>query len=141
MKRGVFVSRVAAETTTLKDALDTYGKEVTPRKKSAKEELNHIKRWQKRPIAASYLASIRGKDMAKFRDERRAAGLAENTIRLDLALISALYETARKDWGMEGLVNPVRQIKAPDASNKRERRGRIPCARPCGGRCTHPCPT
>ena len=122
MLRGVFVSRVAAETTTLKDALDTYLKEVTPRKKSKVEEENRIKRWQKRPLASSYLASIRGKDMAKFRDDRRSVGLAENTIRLDLALISALFETARKDWGMEGLVNPVRQIKAPGASNKRERR-------------------
>lgn len=122
MKRGVFVSRVEAESTTLSDALTRYLAEVTPRKKSAVEESNRIKRWQKRPLAACYLASIKGKDLAKFRDERRREGLAENTIRLDLALLSSLFETARREWNMEGLTNPVRQIKAPAGSKKRERR-------------------
>jgi len=35
MDRGVFVSRVEAETTTLREALDRYEREVTPGKKVA----------------------------------------------------------------------------------------------------------
>jgi integrase len=122
MDRGVFVSRTEAESTTLHEALERYLREVTPRKKGAEAEASRIRRWQSHSLAKSALARIRGKDLAKFRDDRRTAGRAENTIRLDLALISALYETARKDWGLESLLNPVKMIKAPGGSNKRERR-------------------
>lgn len=51
------------------------------------------------------MASLRGADFSRYREERRSAGRAENTIRLELALISTLYETAKKDWGMEGLID------------------------------------
>lgn len=122
MDQGAFVSRAEAERTTLTQALDRYGQEVTPLKKGADRELDRIKRWQARAIAKCSLAAIRGADLAKFRDELRKQGKAENTIRLELALISALYETARRDWGMEALANPVRMIKAPAGSNKRDRR-------------------
>lgn len=122
MDRGIFLDRSEAEATTLYEALKRYSREVTPRKKGARAELSRIKRWQERSLASCSLARVRGKDLAKFRDDRRAEGKAENTIRLDLALLSALYETARRDWGMEGLANPVRMIIAPGGSNKRERR-------------------
>ncbi len=119
--RGTFIDRREADGTTLEDALERYGREVTPLKKGARAERNRIKRWQAHKLAKCSLSAVRGKDMAKFRDERRAEGKAENTIRLDLALISAMYETARREWGLEGLANPVRMIKAPGSSNRRDR--------------------
>ena len=122
MDRGVFVSRAEAESTTLKDGLERYAAEVTIRKKGATQEMTRIKRWQKSPLGARFLANIKGKDIAKFRDDRRVEGKAENTIRLDLALISHFFETARKDWGTESLVNPVKNIKLPRGSNQRDRR-------------------
>lgn len=122
MERGVFVSRAEAESTTLKVALERYAREVTPRKKGAPRELARINRWKQRPIASRYLATIKGADFAKFRDDWRARGKAENTIRLELALLSQLFETARKEWGMESLGNPVRNIKAPGGSKQRDRR-------------------
>lgn len=121
MKRGVYVSRKEAESTTLKDAFEDYAKQVTILKKGKDRELARIKRWQSRPIAACYLASIRPKDLATFRDERRAEGVAENTIRLDLALVSHLFEVCRKDWGIE-VDNPVRKMRLPGGSKSRERR-------------------
>jgi integrase len=122
MDRNVFHSRAEAERTTLADALDRYGSEVTPGKKGADKERNRIKLWKLRPIAARYLAAIKGSDLAKHRDERRAEGRAENTIRLELALLSQLFETARKEWGMESLVNPVRNMRVPSGSKQRDRR-------------------
>lgn len=122
MDRGVFVSRVEAENTTMATALDRYAKEVTPLKKGAARELDRINRWKSNPLSHRYLATIRGSDLAKFRDDWRAAGKAENTIRLELALLSQLFETARKEWGMESLGNPVRNIKAPAGSKQRDRR-------------------
>lgn len=122
MDRGIFVSRVEAESTTLTVALERYAKEITPRKKGALQELTRIKRWQKHALGARYLASIKGSDLAKFRDDRRNDGKAENTIRLDLALLSHFFETCRKDWSMEGLVNPVKNIRLPSGSKQRDRR-------------------
>lgn len=120
--RGVFVSRVEAERTTLREALEWYQDEVTARKKGAARENVRIARWLKQPLAARPLASVRGTDLAKFRDEWRKAGKAENTIRLELALLSHVFEIARREWGMEALANPVKMISLPGPSNQRERR-------------------
>jgi len=122
MDRGVFISRVEAERTTLREALERYLEEVTPRKKGAAREQVRIERWMDNHLSKRSLASLRGADFAKFRDDWRKTGKAENTIRLELALISHLFETARKDWGMEALANPVKSISLPGQSNKRERR-------------------
>lgn len=122
MDRGVFIDRSEAENTTLAEALTRYMQEVTPSKKGAQRETDRIKRWLEHPLAARFLATIRGKDIAEFRDEWRKSGLAENTIRLEIALLSQVFETARKEWGMESLSNPCRNIKLPGSSAQRERR-------------------
>ncbi len=122
MIRGVFVSRAEAERTTLADALGRYRSEVTLRKKSAHREGVRINYWLSHPYASRSLASLRGSDFAKFRDDRRAEGVSDSTIRLDLALISHLFTVARTEWQMEGLSNPVRSIAMPSPSRKRDRR-------------------
>lgn len=121
MDKGIYVDNTEAQRTTLFEALERYLREVTPRKKGHYAETKRIERWQKHRLAKCSLAGVRGKDLAEFRDARRAEGKAENTIRLDIALISALYETARRDWGMEGLANPTRMLRLPAGSRKRDR--------------------
>jgi integrase len=122
MIRGVFVSRAEAERTTLADALERYRSEITVRKKSAHREGVRINYWLNHPYASRSLASLRGSDFAKFRDDRRAEGVSDSTIRLDLALVSHLFTVARTEWQMEGLLNPVRSIAMPSPSRKRDRR-------------------
>ncbi len=122
MDRGTFVSRTEAEGTTLREGLERYSREITPRKKGAKQELVRIRRWQASVLGERPLASIRGADMAKFRDACRAEGKAENTIRLELLLLHHFFGIARKEWGMESLDNPVAKISLPKGSNTRERR-------------------
>lgn len=122
MDAGIYVDRSEAESTTLHDALSRYLRDVTTRKKSAKREGDRIRAWQARPLARRTLAALRGADFAKYRDDLRAQGLAENTIRLDLALIAHLFEVARKEWGLTGLGNPVRDIRMPAGSRERDRR-------------------
>jgi integrase len=68
------------------------------------------------------LSSIQGKEIAAFRDMREKGGVEPNTIRLDLALISHLFSTAIKEWGMTGLINPVLQIRKPKLPRGRDRR-------------------
>ena len=50
------------------------------------------------------------------------AGYGSNTIRLELAIISHLFEIARKEWGMEGLHNPIKSIRMPSPPAGRDRR-------------------
>lgn len=122
MIRGTWIPTKEAERTTLAEVLKHYLRDITPAKKGKKRETDRIKRWLEHPLASRFLASIRGKDIAEFRDEWRSNKLAENTIRLEIALLSHVFETARKEWGMESLTNPCRNIKLPGSSNSRDRR-------------------
>lgn len=121
MRRGLFIDRREAETTTLLKMLEKYEEEVTPLKKSKKREKSRIARWKLHKLASYSLAGIKPKDIAEFRDKGRNEGLAENTIRLDISFISSVFEHCRKDWGIE-VDNPCRKIKLPRGSNKRDRR-------------------
>lgn len=122
MERGVFVCSREAESTTLAESLDRYEVEVSADKKGAAQERLRIKAWQSHPLARQSLASIRGADLAKYRDKRLAAGKSPNTVRLELAIISHLFSIARKEWGMESLANPVQAIRLPRTSKARDRR-------------------
>lgn len=121
-ERGIWRDSSEAESTTLFEAFTRYAREITPRKKGAKREQARIKVWQAHPLAKRSLASIRGSDVAGFRDASRRRGLAENSVRLEIALLSHVYETCRREWGMENLANPCRSIKLPGGSRARERR-------------------
>ncbi len=120
--RGVFVSRTEAEATTLGEALDRYLAEVTPQKRRPENEAGFVRRWKARPLAHRILATIRGKDIATYIQERRSDGVGANTIRLELALLSHLFNVARKEWGMESLTNPVELVRKPRLPSGRDRR-------------------
>ena len=122
MARGIFVSRQESEKTTLSEALDRYEKEVSSSKKGYNQERKRISQWNRHPLAIRFLATIRGADLAQYRDEKISEGYAANTIRLNLAIISHLFEIARKEWGMEGLANPVKSIRVPIPPKGRDRR-------------------
>lgn len=121
IRAGNMVSTEASRT-TLKEALERYLREVTPKKKGARREQDRVGAWIRNPLAVRFLSQLRGADFAAYRDQRRAEGRAENTIRIELAMISKLYKIAAKDWGMEGLRNPIQSVTMPAGSNKRERR-------------------
>lgn len=121
MLRGSFVSRKEAETTTLREAFDRYLREVTPTKKSAKRETARIRQIQATDIASRPLASVRGMDVAAYRDERLKA-VKPAVVRLEMAAISHLYTIARTEWGMDYLANPCNAARAPRVDNARDRR-------------------
>lgn len=122
MDRGCFVDSREAERTTLAEALERYEREVTPRKKGAKQERLRIALWRRDPLAQYSLANIRGADLAAWRDKRLNAGTSPTTVRNDLALLSHLFNTAIKEWGLESLSNPIEKIKMPTAARARDRR-------------------
>ncbi len=73
------------------------------------------------PLSKRFLASIQGKDIAGYRDSR-LKDVAPNTVRHELAVLSHVFTIAVKEWGMTGLVNPVRQIRVPKSPPGRDRR-------------------
>ncbi len=122
MDQGAYVSREEAENTSFAEALERYVQEITPRKKGARQEGNRIKALEKHALAHRSLASIRGADIASYRDERLAAGKSPITVNNELILISHLFSTARKEWGLESLQNPVSNVRKPRLPSGRDRR-------------------
>lgn len=120
LERGVWRDTAEAERTTLAEALERYEREVTPRKKGAAQEVYKVRALRRLPLAKMTLARIRGADIAAFRDAELAR-LAPSSVTKYLALLSSLFEVARKEWGIE-VENPVRKISKPKFNNKRSRR-------------------
>lgn len=97
-----------------------YEREVTPKKKGAIQEHYRLKALRESALAPRMLASIRGADVATLRDTETARGLAASSVTKLLALLSHLFTTARKEWGIE-VENPVAKIKKPKIDNARTR--------------------
>lgn len=131
MDHGKFVCTKEADKTTLGEALERYAREVSVKKAQPTSEINRIKCWQKHSLALRPLSKIRGKDIADYIDDRQkvvvtrkgqSKPISNNTIRLELAVVSHLFTVAKKRWGMESLENPVTKIELPKPPEGRTRR-------------------
>lgn len=122
MNAGSFVSSKEAEQYALGECLDRYIEEYTPRLKHGARVTAQARRLQKHPLAKRIMATIRSKDIADYRRQRENEGIAANTIRLEFALLSRLFNFARSDWAMESLQNPVQFAGKPKVPKGRERR-------------------
>ena len=120
MIRGMYIKRTDSERTTLLEALNRYEIEVTPSKRGAAIERIRIRAWKKTRLAKLSLASIRGVDFATWRDERLKQ-VAAGTVKRELGTICNLFNIARKEWGFEGLLNPIQAIRLPREPNGRDR--------------------
>lgn len=116
------VGELIAKDMTLHDALADYLRERVPKLKGKAREANRVKAWQREPLAQRFLARVRGKDLAAYRDRRRSEGVADATIRAELMTVSAVYRFAVKELGMESLRNPVKAMTLPGSSEERTRR-------------------
>ncbi|AHI77807.1 phage integrase family protein [Burkholderia thailandensis USAMRU Malaysia  len=123
--RGVFVSRAEAESTTLAEALDRYDREIASSKKGYAQEASLLRTWKNAVVAPRSMASIRSSDIAKLRDDwlkQANPPLKPATVLRRLAVLSHVFSIARKEWGMESLLNPVENVRKPPANNARTRR-------------------
>ncbi len=121
MSRGVWVSRSEAEATTLYEALTRYEEEVSPAKKGAAQESSILKTCKAIDLAKRPLAAIRSADVAKLRDEW-LKDYKPATVLRRLAVLSHVFNIARKEWGMESFSNPVELVRKPQPNNARTRR-------------------
>lgn len=121
MARNRWVDTSEAEQTTLADAMQRYLAEVSILKKGHKQEIYRVATINKHKLAKFALAHIRGRDVAAYRDDRLKVA-APTTVNNELILLSHLFTTATKEWGMESLDNPVAKIRRPKLPKGRERR-------------------
>ena len=52
-----------------------------------------------------FLPNLRGADFARYRDQRRLRDAPLTPFASSSPLVGHLFEIARKEWGMEGLMN------------------------------------
>ena len=123
MDRGVFVSRVEAESTTLAEALERYRREVLPSKRSRRQVETIIRQISADKIGKLSLATCTSSVVAAYRDRRLKDGVAAQTAKHDLALLSRVFNLAAKEWGIAlPFGNPVALVKMPRVANARDRR-------------------
>jgi integrase len=121
MSRGVWVSRGEAETTTLYETLTRYEVEVVPAKKGAAQEKSVLRICKAVDLAKRPLSAIRSADVAKLRDQW-LRDYKPATVLRRLAVLSHVFNIARKEWGMESLYNPIELVRKPQPNNARTRR-------------------
>jgi integrase len=100
--------------------LERYVEEVTPTKKGAPQERYRAAQLKRTKLAAMYIDKITGEVVAQYRDQRLTE-VSNNTVRLELAFLSVVFEQCRKEWGL-AVSNPVKQIRMPKPGKPRQRR-------------------
>ncbi len=100
--------------------VDRYLAEVTPTKKGAAQELNRGRQIARTSLGSMQLDKITSEVVSKYRDGRLRE-VSNNTVRLELAFISVVFEQCAKEWGYK-VTNPVKQIRIPKPGKPRQRR-------------------
>jgi integrase len=123
MVRGVFIERTQAERSTVGECLDRYLREVSPTKKAFTERGERAKAAHLRAFFGSYsMAAVSASLVAEYRDQRTALGKSNNTVRLELALLSHLFTVAIREWQFGLTYNPVANVRKPTPGAGRNRR-------------------
>ncbi|WP_238474195.1 site-specific integrase [Pseudomonas cavernicola] len=129
MVRGVYIQRSGSERMTLEMALKRYLSEVSPTKKPTTQKAEATKAQQLiRHLGKYSMAALSAEIIAGYRDTRLASitnrgnPTSNNTVRLELALLSHLYTVAIQEWGLGLTFNPVLNIRKPSPGEGRDRR-------------------
>jgi len=116
------ITKSAARSFLLADALDRYLTEVTPTKKGWKCETTKIGKLKRCAIAKKSFYRINAQDIKEMFAEVAATGAKTGNAQRKYGLIlSHLYNVARKEWGMQ-VHNPVSDVKLPSNGKSRDRR-------------------
>lgn len=123
MVRGVYLSRAPSEKLTVAGALKRYMEEVSVTKKATTQRSERFTTQHLEAFFGKYsMAAVSADLVAKYRDERLAAGKSNNTVRIELAMLGHLFRTAIQEWGIGLTFNPVANIRKPSPGPGRNRR-------------------
>lgn len=120
LERDVEDKRVGAQTRqTLRDALERYQREETPKKRGFRNESLRIDKYLRElDFIKKPLADVTADDWARWRDKMCRA-LEPSSVTRDLTIIRAMYSTACGEWGWLR-DNPMRKVKNPPKKPPRE---------------------
>lgn len=119
MDRGEFVSRSEVARSTLADLVLRYMNEVTPSKRGARDERIRLNAMLRNRLCKLSLVHLTPQEVARYRDERlKICGPA--TVIRDLAVLSAIVNHARREWGV-AIQNPVALVRKPASPRGRDR--------------------
>lgn len=109
--------------------LDFYLKTVSINKKSYKTEIYRIRSLTKllgkitfNEITPLHVISYRDHRLSMPHPRNKDKTLSGATVKLELMLLSHVFNTAITEWGMEEIKNPILKIKKPKVSPGRTRR-------------------
>jgi len=106
---------------TVADILTRYRDEVSPHKKGWKFESDRIRAFLREPWAKLDLTADIPAALRQWRDRRLQEVKAETVLR-EIGLIGPIFTHAITEWGLPLSVNPVHQVKRPEAKrNERDR--------------------
>lgn len=109
---------VAAET-KLREVLDRYAREVSPKKRGHRWEVVRLEKIGRDRIADISLGELSAKDFADWRD-RRLTEVAPGTVAREMTLLGSVMTTARREWELIAK-NPLSDVSKPRAPAPRDR--------------------
>ena len=119
MDGGTHLRSRPAETLLLSDLLKRYGESVTPSKRGARDEGIRLRALARDRIAMYAVANVTPSVVAAYRD-RRLETCQPSTVARDLAVLSSIFNHARREWQI-GTLNPVSAIRKPAVGPGRDR--------------------
>ena len=105
---------------TLAKVMTRYKEEVVPLHKGASWELVRLNAMARLPLAEKAISDITATDIAEWRDYRLTAVQPASVAR-EWNLLSQVFESARRDWGLVH-TNPMADVRRPPDGKPRSRR-------------------
>lgn len=102
---------------TLREALSSYLKKITPKKRGSRQETHVVHFLQALQVATKPLDQIYSAEFARLRDVW-AKEVSASTIQKRHALLSHLYNTAAREWGYT-VENPLLRVSKLKVVNQR----------------------
>jgi integrase len=113
MEVGLWKNAKEASQFSLSQAIKRYLASVTPRKRPATQKSELLSaRSLKEFMGSLSLLQVTPEKVAEYRD-KRLKSVSANTVRIELALLSNLFNIAEREWSFRGLDNPVQHINKP----------------------------
>jgi integrase len=128
LRRGQHNDLRLLDATPLRDLIQRYVDEESPKKLGAAQEIVRLKKWLASDLAdrpVSRCLPVQFADHVRVRRKQKSARsstgkISDQTIKLELIALSNVFEVARKDWGYTNLENPIKKISKPKGSGTRE---------------------
>ena len=112
----------------MREVMQKYLDTVSPNKKGYAQEIFRVRHLMKSFLGSMLIGDIKTSEIARYRDERLTeksrntkTTIAPATVRLEINLLSAIFNEARMEWQLCE-TNPVEHVRKPKVPRGRVRR-------------------